>query len=278
MIDVLQEIDQARAYRELGYRSAFEYATQSLRLSESVAYNFITVARKASEVPILKEKIASQEITLSNARLIVPVLTPENQAIWISAAQGLSKRQLEKEVAKERPEILTPERARYVQADRIKLEMGVSEELHLALKRAQDLVSSKLQKAASLEKTLQVLVGSYLDREHPLAKAERAEARKTKKAGAVATTQQQPAPGQVPGHAPGHAFLRVPIQASLKHAVIRRDKYRCTYRDEYGNRCPERRWLDCHHKRAVSDGGGNSLENLVTVCRGHHQVLHLLRL
>jgi hypothetical protein len=46
--------------------------------------------------------------------MIAPVLTSENQNQWLSAAASLSKRELEKEIAKEFPEkqiLLTKEMA-----------------------------------------------------------------------------------------------------------------------------------------------------------------------
>src|SRR6185437_10053511 len=74
LIRVLQEIESCRGYRELGFKSLFEYAVSALGLSESVTYNLITVARKSLEVPMLQKKIEAGEITLSNARKIAPVL------------------------------------------------------------------------------------------------------------------------------------------------------------------------------------------------------------
>ena len=38
--------------------------------------------------------------------------------------------------------------------------------------------------------------------------------------------------------------------------------------------CGQRRWTDAHHIRHWADGGGTSLENLVTLCRYHHRSLH----
>jgi hypothetical protein len=78
MISVLREIDDCNGFREMGYKSLFEYATQELKLSESVSYNLIAIARKSREVPKLQEMIQAKEISVSNARMIVPVLTPRN--------------------------------------------------------------------------------------------------------------------------------------------------------------------------------------------------------
>jgi len=247
LITILQQMDDCRGYRELGFKSLFEYATQGLQLSESVSYNFITIARKSKEVPRLQEMIQRQELTVSNARAIVPVLTPDNQAQWLSHAAHLSKRELEKEIAKEMPAAQIQERARYV-----------SEELHEKLKRVQDLVSSSTGRAASLEETLDALASLYIDKKDPLQKALRVEKR---------TRLIQPVPGQVQNNP---RF----IPASIQHRVLLRDGGRCAQNLPSGARCQERRWLEIHHIVPVAQGGLSTLENLALICRGHHQMIH----
>ena len=49
LLDVLQKIDDKKVFREMGYASLFSYTVEVLRLSESQAYSFIGVARKAKE-------------------------------------------------------------------------------------------------------------------------------------------------------------------------------------------------------------------------------------
>ena len=38
--------------------------------------------------------------------------------------------------------------------------------------------------------------------------------------------------------------------------------------------CDHRRWVDGHHIRHWAEGGETSLENLVTLCRHHHRLVH----
>ena len=103
LITILQELDHARAFFKLGYNSLFSYTVQALGLSESVAANFVTVARKAREVPVLHEAIQSGALTVSKARKITPVLTLQNHDEWIEKAKSLSTRKLEEEVARVAP-------------------------------------------------------------------------------------------------------------------------------------------------------------------------------
>ncbi|MBY0471515.1 HNH endonuclease [bacterium] len=248
LISVLQEIDRCKGFRELGFKSLFEYA-RSLGLSESVAYNFITVARKASEVPELREKLQTQEMTLSNAKTIAPILNSANQEKWLEAASTLSKRELEKELAKEFPERSVQETTRYVAEERMELKLGISEALLKKLKRVQDLESKN--SAASLEQALEAMADSYLAKNDPLEKAKRA---------------RQLFPGRV------NPNPRV-IPAHLKHSVQTRDQAQCTH-SKSGKRCQERRWLDIHHIEPLAQGGETTLNNLTLLCKAHHQMLH----
>ncbi len=94
LIEVLGLIDQKRAYRDFGCKSLFDYATRKLFLTESTAYTLIMLARKSLEIPVLREKIKNQEIFITNARLIAPVLKPDNQKEWLAKAESFSKREL----------------------------------------------------------------------------------------------------------------------------------------------------------------------------------------
>ena len=136
LIDLLQEIDTQKTFREVGYTSLFEYAVKALKLSEANASNFITVARKSKSVPELQLAINAGDLTVSKARKITPILTTENSGHWIEMAKTLSKPQLEKEVARVAPQTLTPERIKYVTADRLEFKIGISEEIMVKLKRA----------------------------------------------------------------------------------------------------------------------------------------------
>ncbi|MBY0470573.1 HNH endonuclease [bacterium] len=259
LISTLQEIDHCKGYREYGFKSLFDYV-RSLGLSESVAYNFITISRKAVQVPALKEMIQEQEISLSNAKVIVSILTPENQDKWLQAAAQLPKRELEKAIAKEFPEKSGKETTRYVAEERVELKLGISEALLKKLKRIQDLESKKT--AASLEQTLEAMADLYLQKNDPLEKANRSKPVAPARVCAEVRTS------------PSERWKnRRRYAAPLKHAIQKRDQAQCTHVNE-GKRCQERRWLDIHHLKPLSQGGETTLSNLALLCRGHHQLLH----
>jgi hypothetical protein len=202
--------------------------------------------------------------------MIAPVLNQENQERWLSSAAGLSKRELEKEIAREFPERQVQERARYVSEERLELKLGISDDLHELLKRVQDLVSSQMGKSATLEETLHAALTFYVEKKDPMEKAKRAEIKEVKPVpGLVSFTHVS----QISKNTSARQNPRF-IPAKLEHAVRLRDQGQCTYRTTQGVRCSERRWLDIHHVKPLSEGGVTTLENLTLLCRGHHQVIH----
>ena len=64
LIEIIQKVEEHRVFLKYGYSSLFIYVTGELKLSESVAYNLIAVARKAREVPELKNKIQEMGASL----------------------------------------------------------------------------------------------------------------------------------------------------------------------------------------------------------------------
>jgi len=249
----LQKVNQTKLFQKLGFSSLYQYCTQALKLNEGTSYNLIAVARKAAKLPALQKAVQSNELSISQARRIVPILKSSNAQQWIEKAQTLSQRNLEKEIAAEYPQLITKEQARYVAKERLELKIGVSEELMQNFKFVQDLVSQSKQKPANLEATLKAVLDFYLEKKDPIKKANRAKCRKS--------VQKKPDSSQV-------------IPARILHAVKLRDSYRCSFRDKKGARCESRRWLDAHHIKHKSLGGKNSLKNLQLLCRSHHQLLH----
>jgi hypothetical protein len=67
---------------------------------------------------------------------------------------------------------------------------------------------------------------------------------------------------------------REPIPAAILHAVNLRDQRKCTYINRIGRACGQSRWVEVHHRKPVSMGGKNTLDNLITLCSGHHRLLH----
>src|SRR5262245_44805381 len=74
----LAEFDARRLHRALGFSSLFAYCTRVLRLSEHASYNRIEAARAARKFPLVLERLASGDVTLTTVQLLAPHLTVEN--------------------------------------------------------------------------------------------------------------------------------------------------------------------------------------------------------
>lgn len=268
LIEVLRQIDDQKLYREYGAASLFVYATKILGLTESVAWNFITVTRATKKSPLLKQAIQNGEVSVSKARRITSVLTFENQDEWVEKAKTLSQRNLERAVARENPQIAVPERLQFVAESLMKLEFGLSEGELDEIKRLQDLVCQSKQAPVSIKDALMTAVRLHNHRHDPLEKAKR-----SRKAG---RTKQTPLPRARSITKPDSSQARrsYDLPASLAQELIQRDQGRCVGLNPDGTRCENRRWLDFHHIIPRRDGGPDTAENLVTLCRGHHQLIH----
>src|SRR5438105_1736605 len=92
LIDILQKVDEHRVYLHFECKNLHEYTMKVLKLTESIAFNFIVVARKAKEVPELKQVTESGALSVSKARRITPVLNKDNQSEWLKMAVELPQR------------------------------------------------------------------------------------------------------------------------------------------------------------------------------------------
>ena len=63
------------------------------------------------------------------------------------------------------------------------------------------------------------------------------------------------------------------VPAAVRRAVWERDRGRCRYVDERGQRCEARRRLELHHRRPFGHGGAPTVDNICLMCRTHNRHL-----
>src|SRR5947209_1885634 len=173
LIEILMELDELQGYRQYRAKCLSEYAMKVLKLPEDPANTLIGIGRKCVEVPKLLDLIREGSISTSNARLICPILTKENQEKWLTAAAHCSKRELSALIASENPDQAIKEKLNQVSQNLWKLELGLSKEHQEKLRRVQDLESSRLSKAATLVESTDAALECYLEKHDPLRKARR---------------------------------------------------------------------------------------------------------
>lgn len=287
ILELIIQMDHSKGFYQLGYNSLFSYMTQSLKLSPAITYNFINVARKSMEVPRLKEQVVSGKISIYKAQKMTSVINEENQDRWFELAQKKTHRELEREVALASPGKSSPNRLKYVNSNesveekikikrdvpRVELQVGVSEQIMLKLRRAQDLESQRKKSNLDLEETLNEVLDIYLAKKDPVKRAQRQKNRG--KLGANEIKKNFTAAKKfLDKNQQKILRKRETIPANIIHQVQLRDKGQCTHIDLSGHRCSSRRYLEIHHIQPVAQGGGNELDNLKLLCSGHHRALH----
>jgi hypothetical protein len=256
LLEVIMRVDKFRVWDEKRFPSLHKYCMKVLRLSEANAYTFGGIARKANVIPELKTLIDEEKLHVTNARRIVPILTPQNKAQWLSTASKLSARALQRELVKHFPKEMPEEKIRPVSATRSAVTLGISTTLEENLHRVMDLVARKTRKSPTLEEALELLVEGYLDKHDPVRKAKRVLVARAKPKSAKKRSRRKAVP------------------AAVDHARNLRDEGRCTHRYVDGTRCEETRWTHGHHVVHVANGGLDTLPNIVTLCSAHHRQVH----
>ncbi|MCB0404173.1 MAG: HNH endonuclease [Bdellovibrionales bacterium] len=275
-----------RYFVSLNYAGIFDYCERRLHLSRAQAYYFKSVAEKSDEVPEIKQAVMTGELTLSQARRIVPVINKTNHRQWIQKAKELPQRELEREVTALNPQAHIREKLKWVAKELSELRVSLGPRAAANLTALQNILSQKRQKAASMGDvvawSLEVARGKF----DPIARAKRSVGRKpeTGKKNCAQRPQRHANMAALssldPGFCPGRQSTsrrlapRVPIPAAVKHAVVLRDQLRCTFVAADGTRCRQQRWIHVHHIKEWSRGGRNEIGNLRLLCRTHHALEH----
>ena len=149
LLELLIQMKKEKVFVELNYTGIFDYCERALNLSRAQSYYFKSVAEKSEEVPELKQSILEGTLTLSQARRIVPVIHPQNQDVWITKAQTLTQKELEREVTKVNPKAHIIEKLKPVAPKLSELKVGITTETEAHLKRLQEIYSQKKHRAVN---------------------------------------------------------------------------------------------------------------------------------
>ncbi len=277
VIEVLLQIEEQKLFKKFEHNSLFQYSVCELGLSESVTNCFISVARCEREFSPLQKALQEQTLSVSVTQRIVSAVNRENVHELVEFAKTHSAREINREVARI-----------HQKAGREKMvTIQISLNTYENLKRAGSLRAQKGQ-TEKLEQTVTAVVDDYLERHDPVLKAERlalrnaqdcnaqdcnAPDRDAKTGSSKPMKQKELWTSRVSPKASGYP-RRTPLTAGQKHAVNRRDRGRCTFRDTQARRCENERYLAIHHVHPVSLGGSNDPENLTTLCWHHHDLVH----
>ena len=151
-----------------------------------------------------------------------------------------------------------------------------------------------LLKTSDTQEALDILLTDYLSRKDPVEKAKRvlkkapktqaehsvrnvktdkAEPREIKKESLKKSLFLSPTLARQTLRASAD-FKRKKLPARLVHQVYLQDEGHCQFVMPEGQTCQKRRYLEIHHKKPVSHGGEDTLENLQLLCSAHHKIWH----
>ncbi len=295
----LAEVDARGLYREKACSSMFAYCTDRLGFSENAAYTRITAARLARKFPVVLRHIANGELHLSAVKILAKVLTMENHEQVLAQASGKKTDAVRMLAAALAPKPDVPalirklptsgaaevgvpaqtafatepapraavgstpssaaqklrpdERARResgtvapLRADRYKVQFSASAALREKIQRAQELMGpGRRDLEAVFDRALDELITAL----------------EKKKWGKTERAQRK-----VRARKTGTRY----IPNRVRREVAERDGGRCTFVDEDGRRCDERRALEFHHQHAFALGGEANTENIRLLCRAHN--------
>ena len=309
------EILRRGLFRKMGYSSMAAYAAQELGFSSGKTRDFVRLATKLEELPILKDSVVRGEVGYTKAREVIKVATPKTEARWVAEAATSSRKVLTAKVArikkKAQSRRLNPGQAELlpmpVAEESLAREVPVRVSLEMSPEQfaRYEALWEKLHKlggvpvgAGKVDVILEALAGRIEEFErgtlsgatgceqnsnaapaprgaapctihiHECPDCERATVQTSagEKAISPATLDRLCRDAVIirPGH---HARSTIP--PNTRRDVLSRDRHRCQ-----GPGCTHTRFLEIHHKRPVSRGGGNEPGNLVTLCGACHRLAH----
>jgi hypothetical protein len=280
----LHDMEARRAYQELGFASAVDFAQHRLHLSRGRARDLLLVGRKLNVLPGLDAAFLAGELSWSKVRRLARVATAQTEQAWIGRARAASHEELDALVGSAREGDEPKDIDRGLPRTRF-VKRFVLDTLHLEMfERAREKLAAELARQVTdddvFDEMLRLLLSSDAD----------GSVRGRKKVEGsvfrvpvptVTDTPQTPTPTPTSASTPPAPPSPVPTEADaieaaasdaavsgrLRRTVLARDDHCCTA-------CTSRRSLMVHHIVWRSHGGATDLDNLVTLCARCHGLVH----
>lgn len=239
LIAALAEIDERKLYLGQGCSSMFAYCTRVLHLSEHAAYDRIEAARLGREFPVVLDRLRCGALTLTNLRLLAPLLNGETIESLLDQAAHKSKHEVEALVGSLRAETAAD-------TETYTIHVTLSGETLKKLRSAQELLRHTIPDGD---------IGKIVDRGLTLL-LRQLEKQK------VGSSRLRASKG------PSRLSRHIPLR--IRREVWKRDGGQCAFVGDQG-RCRERGFLEFHHVEPYAVGGNAIADNLQLRCRAHNQ-------
>ena len=286
------EIMKRRLFRELGYSSIYQYASEELGFSATRTGDFKRLAEKLEELPAVSRKVKSGELGYTKAREIVKVADASTEEEWLRVAGRQSRRELEETVRRAKGTArrkVDPAQGELVASTSLASPAAaVSTRIGFELSPTQlaryEVLAARIGHRENKAELLLEMMESFLsaDENAPRGATGSRYQVHVHECPTCAKATVQTSRGEkeltlveaetVQCDAEVHVFgkrNKSNIPPRVRREVLARDRHRCRRKG-----CPHNRFLDIHHVVPRAKGGSNDPSNLVTLCSGCHHLWH----
>ncbi|MAV90857.1 MAG: hypothetical protein CL676_05510 [Bdellovibrionaceae bacterium] len=242
ILNKLQQMEDMRAYLQMGHNSLFDYLVRGLGYSEATAYQRQACVRLAKEVPEIKQKIDQGSLTLSAVTTAFKHLrkkpVAEKRKV-LKSMENKSSREVKAMFLEPTP-IIKIKKTEYV--DKVHLRLELTHEQHEKLERLKALKSHK--------HNVEILLMDLIEKElksYESAQTKSSKPNKSKEFGATRSKN----PRQ--------------ISKRLRNDVLISADYKCQYPG-----CESNHFLQIDHIHPVRFGGDQRRNNLQVLCSAHN--------
>jgi len=282
------EVLKRRLYRPLGYATMELYAAGELGFSAAKTRQFLRLARQLEELPAVRDAVVDGSLPWTKARTVARIATPETEQAWLDRAKQESVRDLENDVRRSRaaarvdpgtPALLPLDQPALPEAP-VAITLTLTPEQHGRFDATLERLQKQGRGESREELVLQALATLAEDQGTRVPdgrSTNRVVLYRCEECG-KATIDGRPVSPAVAAAKSCDAVIqdtirggpdRSTIPPSTRKAVLARDGHRCA-----APGCRATRFLEIHHRRPRSRGGGHDPANLVTLCAACHRLIH----
>jgi hypothetical protein len=288
VVSLFAEILHGRLFVELGYSNIVSYSTQALGFSRAKTSEFMQLSKAMREMPALKRAVEREELEWTKAVTVARVASKDSARQWVELAKKSTRQELRTQIqrAKQRPAAAQVEmipqsatelrqlpptattvshRMSATQLERYeraleKLRQRGSDDVELLLQALELAASEKFGRPKSAEPNSLVVIYE----------CESCQAAHTKTSrGNKTLSRPQRAAARCDAILQSEGKRRKTIPPKTRRQILERDRHRCAT-----SGCTNTRGLQIHHKDERNQGGSHDAENLITLCRSCHEMMH----
>ncbi len=256
IIEHLREVESRKLYLEMAYSSLYEFCIKELRYSEGSAHRRISAMRLIRDLPEIKAKMMSGELSLSVLSQAQSFFTKQKRKAQpysdekkrdvLKLVDNFSSRECEKTLLKLDPESIKSDRQRRLTETLTELKLMVDDKF---LNKAEQIKNrySHTKPNATTKEILELSMDEVLREKN---------------------TKRKNLNAPLPSAPKGRH-----ISASLRDAVWEKSGNQCSFvHEKTGRRCQSRKFLEIDHIKPFSKGGVTELDNLQLLCDAHNNL------